>query len=215
MSGITSAFDVPDNIKIPLHAGLALIADLDKQDQEKLLAWVLVPRARGQYGDEKSLASETGLPLEHAGRVRLALAMMVESLRGSSITAEEFISTGLDNSAFPEAKSSGLKRFAELIIESRSELKKESDLAKLQNVVLPTLTEFDLTLDARLEISDGAVTCGVPVVIAYVDTDAEDQLVWFQMNEERVRELRDELNTKLDQIDTLRKWLAISIKPQN
>ena len=215
MSIIESAFDVPDNIKSSIHAGLTLIADLDERGQERLLAWARVPRARGLYGDNKSLVSETGLPQEHAGAVRLAVAMMVGSLRGSSTAADEFISAGLDKSAFTEAESPGLTRFAELIIACRSELTNETDLAQLQDVVLPTLTEFDVTLDARVEISDGAVIRGVPVVIAYVDTDAENQVVWFQMNAERVRELRDELTNTLDQIDTLREWLEISIKPQN
>ena len=215
MSDIDSAFTVPANIRESLRSGLTVIANLDKQHSEKLLAWARAPRAHGLYGDNSSFVSETGLSEHHADRVRIAVVMMVGSLRNSSITAEEFIEAGLASSTFTQAEVPGLKRFAELIIGARPELKKEGDLAQLQDIALPTLIEFDLTLDARVQISDGAVSHGVPVVIAYVDTDAEDQLVWFQMNETRVRELRDKFSTMLDQIDILKEWLKTSTKPNN
>lgn len=212
MTDVDSAFDVPDDIKSSLHDGLSLIANLSQQDQERLLKWVRVPRAAGLFGDSKSLVSEMGLSQEHARQVRLAVAMMVGSLRESSVSSEEFVTAGLKHSAFNEADRSGIRNFAELIICVRHELKEENELVQLQNDVLPTLTEFDLTLDARVRISEGAVTRGAPVVIAYVDTDAEGQLVWFQMDEERVRELRDKFTSTLDKIETLRVWLNESIK---
>lgn len=210
MSDIDSAFDVPDHIMNSLRSGLEIIANLQEMEQEKLLNWARFPRASGLFGDNKSFVSETGLREKHADRVRIAVVMMVGSLRESPVTAEEFIEAGLNNTAFTQAEIYGLKRFAQMIIAVRAELKRESDLVQLQDVVLPTLMEFELTLDARVQILDGVVANAIPVVIAFVDTDAEDQLVWFQMNEQRVRELRDKLTTKLHEIDTLKEWLRVS-----
>ncbi|MCY4405780.1 MAG: hypothetical protein OXC15_05395 [Rhodospirillaceae bacterium] len=212
MTDIKSAFNAPEDIRSTLHDGLSVIASLSKRDQEKLLKWARVPRAAGLFGDSESLASEIGLSQERARQARLAVAMMLGSLRESSITAEEFINAGLKSSAFTKLESVEIGNFAELIIAVRHELNEESELVQLQNAVLPTLTEFDLTIDARVQVSEGAVMRAVPVVIAYVDTDAEDQLVWFQMDEERARELRDKLTATLDHIETLKEWLDKSIK---
>ena len=211
MPDIKSTFDAPEDVKSSFHEGLLLVSKLNEQDQRQLLAWARVPRPGGRLGDISSLSLETGLSKEIAGPVRLAVAMMVGSLRESSVTAAEFVGAGLETGAITHEIELGLKKFVDLIIERRSELKEESESAQLQNVVLPTLVRFELALDARVEISDGAVTRGVPVVVAYVDTDSEDQVVWFQMDEARVRELRDTFSSTLNQIEILKRWVGSAI----
>lgn len=210
MSEIASAFNVSSNIKGSLRSGLAMVAKLEEQEQRKLLAWARAPRPSGLYGDSHSLISETGVEEEYADRVRMAVVMMVGSIGGSSISSEEFVNAGMESGALTEEEVPGIKRFADAIIDNRAELKRDNDRAKLQNSVLPTLLEFELSLDARVQIYDGDIDYAVPVVVAYLDTDAENQVVWFQMNEERVLEIRDKLNVALDQLEILKKWLGSS-----
>lgn len=210
MSDINTAFNVPPNIKRSLCTGLSMIALLGEQDQRKLLTWARVPRASGLYGDKDSLISETGLPENYADHLWTAVVMMVSSIGRSSITSEDFITVGLENSAFEEEEIVGITRFSDMIIGSREEIKRENALAQLQNAVLPTLMEFELALEARVQFSEGSIEYAVPIAIAYIDTDAEDQLIWFQMNEQRIREIRNKLTTILSQIEVMNKWLTDS-----
>ena len=212
MSNLTSLFEIPEGLEGLLRSGLAAISTLDHQSQKKLFAWARAAHAARTYGDSNAFVSETGLSAKHADRLQIAVVTMVDFLRESTITSEEFIEAGLESSTFTEAEVPGLKRFAELVIATRVELKRESDLSKLQNIVLPTLMEFELTLDARVQVGDGKVTDATPVVIAYIDTDSENQVAWFQMNERRVREVRDKLSTILNEIDALREWIKVSIQ---
>ncbi len=210
MSEIASAFDLSRSILDKLRSGLAIVARLEEQEHHRLLDWARAPRAMGLYGDARSLVSETGVAEEYADQVRMAVVMMVGSIGGSSIASQDFIDAGLKSSALTEKEVRGIKKFADLIIECRSEIKKEKDIAQLQNSALPTLIEFELTLDARVQVSDGTILYAVPVVVAYVDTDSENQVLWFQMNEERAREVRDKLSATLDHLDIVKKWLHTS-----
>ena len=210
MTDLQSAFAPPDAIKDAFQRGLTLIAQLDERRQRKLLAWARVSRAGGRRGDPKSLVSEAAIPAEHGFPVHVAVTMMVETLTSQApIAAEDFIQAGLQNSSFSEADAAGLKRFADLIIEARGQLQEQANTSQLQNTVLPTLTTFEMALDARVEVSDGTVVRSVPVVLAYVDTDAEGQVIWFQMDEASVRDLRDDLSLMLDQIQTIKESLSI------
>lgn len=211
MSEIATAFDVSSNIKGKLCSGLAIVAGLEDHEQHKLLKWARTPRATGLYGDVRSLVSEAGINEEYADQVRMAVVMMVSSIAGSPVTSQDFIDAGVESGTLTNKVVRGIKRFADLIVANRIELNKENDMVKLQNSVLPTLFEFEVTLDARVQVSEGDIAYAVPVVVGYVDTDSEDQVVWFQMNEERVREIRDKLNVTLDHLEVMKKWLETSI----
>lgn len=208
MDDLKSAFRPPESVRSSLEAGLAFLAHLDEEGLEKLLGWARVPRAGGQLGDVVSLVSEAGIPHEHANSVLVATAMMVGTLSEDRVTVDEFVSAGLATSAFAEEHSPGIRRLAELIVGARPALQEQANIARLQNVVLPTLTRFELALDARVQISDGVVVRCAPVVVAYADTDSENQVIWFQMDEARVRDLQDKLMSMVGQIETLKGRLS-------
>ena len=138
--------------------------------------------------------------------------MMMDTLVRSSATTDDFIRAGLNNSAISDNVASGLRKFADKIIACREDISQQNELSKLQNVVLPTLTEFELALDARVKIADGAVQYVTPTVVSYIDTDSEDQVIWFQMNEQRTKELRDKLTDMLEEIKILNEWTDRSSK---
>ena len=209
LTDLPSAFAPPEAIKGAFQHGLAVIAQLHERQQEELLAWARVPRAGGRRGDLQSLVSETTIPAEQGFPVHVAVTMMVETLAQDPITVEDFIQAGLQSSSFLEDHAAGIRRFADLIVAARAQLQEQTNISQLQNTVLPTLTTFEMALDFRIEVSNGAVVRSVPVVLAYADTDAEGQVVWFQMDEPSVRDLRDDLSTMLDRIQTTKKSLSI------
>ena len=204
MTDLTAAFNPPDAVKRTFHEGLRLIAQLDQQQCDSLLAWALKLRPGGLAGDNSSVVSETGIPIQNAGPVRLALGMMVETLSDTRITVEDFLDAGLLNSAFTQGDRRGVGRLAKLIVGARAEFQEQSKIVQLQNAVLPSLTTFELALDSRIKISNRKVVRSVPVVLAYADTDSEGQVIWFQMDEGMVLDLRDKLNVMLDQIKILK-----------
>lgn len=206
---LRSAFDVPANVANELKQGFAVIASLTEDEQQRILAWVRTPRAGWRLGDVSSLVAETGLAEQQAAPLRLAVGMMVGTLTESGAAVDEFTSAGVESGVLVEANVSGVTSFGKLVVDSRAELQEQRDATQLQDAVLPTLMKFELALDARVQVSDGTVIRGVPVVVAYVDTDAEDQVIWFQMDEPTVREVRDKLTSMLDGIAVLGKSLGL------
>ena len=211
MTDLKSAFAAPDALKGTFHQGLALVAGFDEPQLQALLAWVRASGASGRKQDPTTFATDVGISLEHAAPVQMAVAMMVQTLSQSSVTLDQFIHAGLESSAYSEAQVPGLSKLANLLISARPELQEQANVARLQNTVLPTLTTFEMVLDARFQISKGTVVRSVPVVLAYADTDSEGQVIWFQMDEATIRGLRDDLSSMLDQIQTLKASLPIDI----
>ena len=156
-----------------------------------------------------SLASDVGISVEDAVPVQVAATMVVQTLLQVPVSAQDFVQAGLDSSAVSEDHAAGLRRFARLVVDARPELQEQANLSRLGNTVLPTLRTFDLALDVRVQVVDSAVARSVPVVLAYVDTDSEGQVIWFQMAESAVRHLRDDLSSMLDQIETVKGSLSI------
>ena len=139
--------------------------------------------------------------------------MMVSTLVESGVAVDDFASAGVESGTLAEADVAGVTRFGEVIVGSRAELQEQRDVAQLQDAVLPTLMKFELALDARVQVSEETVIRVVPVALAYVDTDAENQVIWFQMDEATVRDLRDRLTSMLDEIKILKRSLRI-LEPQ-
>jgi len=211
MADIEVMFNPPGVLRGRLHDGLARISTFDDAKRQRLLAWARVQRPAGQIGDVGSLVEEAGVPNEHAIAVHLAVSMVVAAMRDLPLSPEQFVQAGLESGAFTNDARAGMAHFAQLVVNVRPELQRQSANARLQNAVLPTLMQFDLALDVRVEVADGKVTRGVPVIAAFVDTDAESQLTWFQMDEARLRELSARFSSLVEQIETLEGWLRTSI----
>ena len=208
MTDLTAAFSPPDAVKRTLHEGFKTIAQLDQKQHELLLAWALKMRPGGSPGDTSSIVSEAGIPNENAGPVRLAVGMMVETLSDTRNTVEDFLDAGLEKSAFTQDDSHAIRRLAELIVGAHAKFQENSKIVQLQNAVLPSLTTFELAIDTRNQFSDQKLIRSLPVVLAYLDTDSEGQVIWFQMDEGVVLDLRDKLNLVLDRIQILKDALS-------
>ena len=49
-------------------------------------------------------------------------------------------------------------------------------------MVLPSLAEFEVTVDLRIRVENGEVQDFVPVALAHIDTDAYNNEFWFQLS---------------------------------
>ena len=76
----------------------------------------------------------------------------------------------------------------------------------LVNAVLPSFDGFESVLDVR--IGEGEQKgVAVPVAIAFLDTDARDEQLWFQLTKEDVQELI-ELNALLKRFEAADELVA-------
>ena len=184
-----------------------MLSELDDESHDKILSWVLTPRTFGIFGDNDSFISETGLQDLNVDYIRSAVMMIVNLMSDSSLSADNFISLGAAQSMFSEDDIPGLRRFVDKLEHRRDDISRHRDVFRAESSVLPTLVDIEFALDARVIISDGQLVHATPVVIGYLDTDTENQLVCFQLNELRVKEIRDRLTSILNDIDVLKSWI--------
>lgn len=64
---------------------------------------------------------------------------------------------------------------------------------RLSKATLPSFGKLDVSVDVRVDFQDDGTSVTLPVAIAYLDTDAADQELWFQMTESQVSSLIEQL----------------------
>ena len=103
MTDLQSAFAAPEPIQGTFRHGLALIAQLDEQQQKKLLVWVRSSLGTARREERAAVASALGIPAEHDVPVRVAATIMAGTLADPPASTEDFIEAGLATTAFSQA----------------------------------------------------------------------------------------------------------------
>ncbi|MEX3954716.1 hypothetical protein [Trinickia sp. EG282A] len=93
-----------------------------------------------------------------------------------------------------------LEPFFALVLERQSQLRVDIERQDDARSVLPNLMRFDLNVDVRVKFQKNEVKSFLPVVIGHMDTDAEGQLIWFQMTKEQLLRLQEDITDVLDQV---------------
>lgn len=91
-----------------------------------------------------------------------------------------------------------------------TELRKEKDDFQRQHFAEHTLPSFeflDTSVDVRCIVRNGAVSSTVPVIVARLDTDADERIA-FQLSKGQLLGLLRTLNAALAEVEAVERWLA-------
>jgi len=198
-------------VKADLRAGFAVLGRLPIGQHVRLLSLV-TESIGGVPGIKPEEAKAVGIAPDEAPGLFSAATYTVVTLTWRDTGAAEFFQAGVSAGLIREDDAKVLLPFGELVVSQRAGLKEILTRARLSSVVLPVLVQFDVTVDVRLGFEDGRVAAALPVAVVHLDTDAEGQEIFFQVNVRQLKRLVEDLTTALREIEAAERW--IELKPR-
>lgn len=178
--------------------GFAAAAALQESTRRQVLAEVIDNIRRGVRRLQGSaLASVTGLSDRDSEQLASAYSLVIGLLADSSATPDEFVDAG-KGKLFKDEHVEVAREVAAAICGARGEISSSIEKTQLAGQVLPSLSEFEATVDIRLKIVDGQVKLSVPVAVVHIDTDAGGQEIWIQLTRGDIDEVIKKLSECLD-----------------
>lgn len=132
-----------------------------------------------------------------AEQLAATYSVTIGLLSESGASPEDLVSAAKGALFAPEQEATA-KSIAEAICASREEIKAGIERALLANGVLPSLRDFEIAVDARVEVVDGKLKTLVPIAIAHVDTDAAHVELWVQLSKGDVEDIIKKLSQCLE-----------------
>jgi len=76
----------------------------------------------------------------------------------------------------------------------------------LASRLLPSLTDLSIVVDVRIGFDNEEVALAVPVALVHIDTDANNQEIWFQMTKAQLQTAIEDLTKTLARVEAAEKW---------
>lgn len=149
------------------------------------------------------IAMELGVPEAIADLMLSASSMTMYACGryGGELTPRELSDVLLEAELLSSAGlGSQLEPFFKLVLAKHAQLRVDIERQDDVRSVLPNLMRFDLNVDVRVKFQKNAVKSFLPVVIGHIDTDAEGQLIWFQMTKEQLLQMQEDIKDALTQV---------------
>jgi hypothetical protein len=198
--------DFPAGAKAFLKEGFAILAKLSERAIEDVSGIVIESIQSGYGVGEVELVTKTGISKEEA-KPLLAVTSLIASMLSSREEGPEDLLRGATDAGILESKhQQAALRFSESVVRNRGLLKQVMELSRLAGGVLPSLTDFETTVDVRLGFEKARVGVSVPLAIVHLDTDAQGQEVWFQLTKKQVQRIIDDMQTTLRRMEEGEKW---------
>lgn len=209
---------VPAHVKGYLQEGLKTFGGLPETGQDEVLKFAkeAVRSAPGRYGfSTKALATGLGLSEEAANAVFafVSLALFVLSAPTTpSNTAEGFVKAGVDAGVIGDDLKEVAAKVANQAVADRESVRISASRASLANKTLPTLVDFDASIDMRLAFDKSQqIKDAVPVAVMRVADDLDEQMT-FQMTRQQLETMARDLQQMVRQFEQADK-VAEGIRP--
>jgi hypothetical protein len=205
--------DMPARPKALIRKGFSVVAKLPESAHPALLKGTLTAAGQHKTLNEEQFAKELRISVEEATAAMAALGMFSALASARSETAEQLLQVMIDSDFVSSQDQSSLLRIVPKITQIKPEINKAVATNRLLSAVLPSFDDFEAVLDIRVgdEESGGFA---LPVAVAYLDTDARDQHLWFQLTREDVEKLQEKLNSLLKRFKEaeaiVAKWPSIT-----
>jgi len=203
---------MPDTARSGIKRGFSIVATIPESAYPDLLKATL-ESAHQQRPKSEGLATKLNIKVGDATSAIAALAMFSSIAASRSETLEKLLQEMIDAGVIAAADKPSLVRILPAINNIQPELKKTFSTQMIANAVLPSFDGFEAVLDVRIgDLESGGFAA--PVAIAFLDTDARDHRLWFQMTKEDVETLITQLNSLLTRFKEaealIGKWPATS-----
>ncbi len=195
---------LPDSVKLATRQGFEIAAGLSEPDRRKAVELILAAFEGGGGSFDAEILSGAMITLSRrdAGRVATALSIVIALLTQHAVTAEDFLQAARGNVCDASSEAT-VRAMAELVISQRRTLTKAMERQRLENVVLPSLTEFSVAVDVRVRFTNEKPEEVVAVAVAHIDTDGSNQEMWCQLSRADVKRILEKLQNTAQEMEVV------------
>jgi hypothetical protein len=197
--------EFPERGKVAARQGFEILRGLSEADRTKAVELMFSSFEKGGGGsvDTELLAKEIPSLTRRgdAGRTMTALSIAFALVTQNEVSSAEFVQAGTGKlfDANSEATASSI---ANVVIARRATLARAMERNRLASAVLPSLALFDVSVDLRIRFQDGKAQESVPVALAHIDTDTDNNEIWFQMSRADVDTMIEKLQNTATEMDS-------------
>jgi hypothetical protein len=196
--------DFPERGKAAARQGFEILRGLSEADRTRAVELMLSAFEKGGGGnlDTEQLSKEIpGLDRSgDAGRAVTALSVEFALLTQNAVSSAEFVQAGTGK-IFDSNSEATASSIANIVIARRATLTRAMERSRLANLVLPSLVRLEVTVDLRIRFQDGRAQDSVPVALVYIDTDSDNNEMWFQMSRADVDTMIEKLQSTATDMD--------------
>jgi hypothetical protein len=195
---LVDAFNgMPDRLKAFVRAGVNVLSKVPPSNLELLFRAVLETIQSGESFSEAPVL--TG-----------ALSLIASIASDRSESAEQFVNIAIDSKLIETADVGTLRMFLSAVIQNRQAVRRALQTSRLATQVLPSLSEFETTVDMRFGFEKGRLIESVPVILLHIDTDAQGQEIWLQLTKGQLERIIKELQDTLKNVERAEKVIEKS-----
>lgn len=198
--------DMPATIKAFIGDGFRVLSKLPKEKREEVRRVTVESLEAGNNMEETALASRLDISKTQARSLLAATTLFATFLLNTDEKPEQMVTNGIEAKVIQPDDSAAVLTFYEAIERDRSALKDALERSRFSGEVLPSLDEFETTVDIRLGFEKGRLSFAAPIALIHVDTDARGQEVWLQVTKRQVEQILRELQETLRRMDEAEKW---------
>jgi hypothetical protein len=204
----------PEGAKRALERGVKIVEGLPPERQQKLFAFVAENVITTGYGaDISTLQSALELPdRELRDAIGLASMLLIVFSAGPRVSASNLLEAAASLNIFQAEQHAAIRKLAEIAQSYREKAKTRLAESETARAVLPSLTRFVVTVDLRLAFEGDKVTSSVPVLLAYIATDARDQHLWLQLTKQQAETLIADLQAAVTRMTTADRLVTVPEK---
>lgn len=200
--------DMPATPKAIIRKGFSVLAKVPESAHSVLLKGALSAAERRPVNEEQ-LAKDLRITTEEATSAVTALGMFSALAAARSESAEKILEALVESGLVSVAEKSSLLRIAPKITQIAPQVSKAVTTQRLTDAVLPSFDAFEAVLDIRIGDEERG-GFALPVAIAFLDTDAREHRLWFQLTRQNVEDLAKKLSQLLKRFkeaeDIIAKW---------
>jgi hypothetical protein len=200
--------EMPEGVKSFLREGFAVFSRLPEKSFTDVLAVVLDSIQSGSGVGENELASRLGLGREDARVLLASMTLLSTIIATREETAEQLVRLAANSKLIESNYVDSAITFFRAVVADRSSVKRSMERSSVASEVLPSLLDFETTVDLRLEFERGRVNESLPIALVHLDTDAQGGEVWLQLNKMQVEKIIKDLQETLRKMEEAERWAS-------
>jgi hypothetical protein len=201
--------DMPPSIRAYISGGFRVLSKLPKQKWEEVKRVTVESIEEGRNVGEMDLMSRLDISKTEVRSLLAATSLFATLLLNRDERTEQLLEAGVEAKLLQADDKAAVFTFFESIERDREALKEAMEHSQISTEVLPSLLEFESTVDIRLGFEKGRLSFTAPIALVHLDTDARGQEIWLQLTKRHVEQIVKELQETLRKMDEAEKWAGL------
>ncbi len=195
---------IPRAFRDQAEKGFAVLAEVSPQHYAEILQAVIVTFESKKPPFE---SLEKSLRISKSDLSYLfAAAMLIVPILGEGGTAEEFLSSSVKTRLINEGLVPRIQPFVDTIVAERAVIAKAIRRSALPAQVLPYFSDIQIAVDLRMDFEGEEVSEAVPVAVIHIDTDVNNEEMWFQCSKQQMLQLKNDIDAAVKKMEAAEAW---------